>query len=188
MGYPWNWLEGGKVEIAMEGEPTVAFQLVPTEARKVARFQRQLSLALKVSKTLGKAAHSYETGAVVAYKNAAEKVRELILEWAKASQIQLDIACNVSAFFTPGSLDVIFGDDVDLLTEFSDQTIDKLLEAAAPKSQKKDSVPPTPPPSAESKVEDPPKADDARPEPDPAAPEGGIQTPAPRSSAEPKAE
>lgn len=158
MDKPWKWDEAGKVKFALDGGEVREFTLIATDPAKVARFHRALALQSEVTAVLWEARQAFVEGRAD-YENAAQKLKGILAEWGVASSQQYDAAAEVSKFFMPDGVHLIFGPGVNLLTDFANEAVDRLVKAAAKAMTKaEDPKPETPP------ADDPPAPPSTEPE------------------------
>lgn len=164
---PWMWKDDRTVTLVLDEGPK-DFTLGPVNPQRLERFRQDLSMAINVTQTLLKARKAFE-GGTAEYTNAVRRLKKLNVEYGKALDEQLVIAQGVGAFFIPGGIEKQFGSLVDVITEFSAETI---LHARkpVPAATAPAGPPPAAPPAGEPKalVEDPPSggppADESDPE------------------------
>jgi hypothetical protein len=160
---PWTWKDDRTVTLVLDEGPK-DFTLGPVNPQRLERFRQDLSMAINVTQTLLKARKAFE-GGTAEYTNAVRRLKKLNVEYGKALDEQLAIAQGVGAFFIPGGIEKQFGSLVDVITEFSAETIlhaRKPVTAAPPPA----GSPPAPPPAREL-AEDPPSGDPPADESDP---------------------
>lgn len=139
---PWEWKDGGKVTVDLNGAKE--FTLLPVEPGRVQRFRTQLALARQITVTLVEGKRAFETGKAE-YTNATKRLKKLLSELGQALTEQLAAASEVGKFFVPGGIELEFGDAVELLTDFSAETIERLMEAAVKKAEPAKEMPPPAP-------------------------------------------
>lgn len=130
-GRPWMWKDDRTAVVIGPDGVQKEFTLLPADPRRVERFRQELALARSVTLTLLSGRKAFENGSAE-YSNAVRRLKKLNLEFGKALDEQLAVAQGVGVFFAPGGVEKEFGPAVDVLTEFSAETIERALRPPAP--------------------------------------------------------